>query len=135
MLSNVAYQSWLKNDTEISTLYEKVTPNEKKFFDSLLELRKNENLRLLKKTNILIYESRLSGPAIVNAFNYFDLNYIRQYTYYRCLRIKYSIAEFPAGILQPPFYSYKAPAAVNFGAIANTIGHEVIHAFDDEGIK
>ncbi|RWS07493.1 neprilysin-11-like isoform X2 [Dinothrombium tinctorium] len=61
--------------------------------------------------------SRLSGPAIVNAFNYFDLNYI----------------QFPAGILQPPFYTYKAPASINFGAIANTIGHEVIHAFDDEG--
>ncbi len=40
---------------------------------------------------------------------------------------------FPAGILQPPFYSNKAEDAVNYGAIGHVIGHELTHAFDDEG--
>jgi len=40
---------------------------------------------------------------------------------------------FPAGILQPPFYSNKAGDAVNYGAVGHIIGHELTHAFDDEG--
>ncbi len=40
---------------------------------------------------------------------------------------------FPAGILQPPFYSNKADDAVNYGAVGAVIGHELTHGFDDEG--
>ncbi len=40
---------------------------------------------------------------------------------------------FPAGILQPPFYSNTAGDAVNYGAVGHVIGHELTHAFDDEG--
>ena len=40
---------------------------------------------------------------------------------------------FPAGILQPPFYDTKLDPAVNFGAIGAVIGHELTHGFDDQG--
>jgi endothelin-converting enzyme/putative endopeptidase len=40
---------------------------------------------------------------------------------------------FPAGILQPPFWDNKMDDAVNYGAIGAVIGHELTHAFDDEG--
>jgi len=42
---------------------------------------------------------------------------------------------FPAAILQPPFYNYKADAAVNYGGIGAVIGHEISHAFDDSGAR
>lgn len=40
---------------------------------------------------------------------------------------------FPAGILQPPFYDNHVDDAVNYGAIGAVIGHELTHGFDDEG--
>ncbi len=40
---------------------------------------------------------------------------------------------FPAGVLQPPLYDPKMDDAPNYGNTGATIGHELTHAFDDEG--
>jgi len=61
----------------------------------------------------------LMTPPTVNAYYYPPQNEI----------------VFPAGILQPPFYSNQADDAVNFGGIGSVIGHELTHGFDDQGRK
>jgi putative endopeptidase len=58
-------------------------------------------------------------PPTVNAFYHAPMNDIN----------------FPAGILQPPFYSNSMDDAVNFGGIGMVIGHELTHGFDDQGRK
>ncbi len=40
---------------------------------------------------------------------------------------------FPAGILQPPFYNAKGGDPANYGGIGGVIGHELTHGFDDQG--
>jgi putative endopeptidase len=42
---------------------------------------------------------------------------------------------FPAGILQPPFFEAQQEDVVNYGAIGAVIGHEIIHGYDDQGRK
>jgi putative endopeptidase len=58
-------------------------------------------------------------PVTVNAFYNASLNSMN----------------FPVGILQPPFFSESYAAAVNYGQIGSTIGHELTHGFDDDGAK
>ncbi|MEK7063288.1 MAG: M13 family metallopeptidase, partial [Patescibacteria group bacterium] len=58
-------------------------------------------------------------PQTVNAYCNFNLNEI----------------VFPAAILQHPFFDAHNDDAVNYGAIGSVIGHELTHAFDDQGSK
>jgi putative endopeptidase len=41
----------------------------------------------------------------------------------------------PAGIIQPPFFNFKADDAINYGGLGAVIGHEISHGFDDQGSK
>jgi endothelin-converting enzyme/putative endopeptidase len=46
---------------------------------------------------------------------------------------RYNDINFPAGILQPPFFDAEGDLAGNYGAIGAVMGHEMTHGFDDEG--
>ena len=56
-------------------------------------------------------------PQLVNAVNLPAMNALN----------------FPAAILQPPYFDPKRPEVMDYGAIGATIGHEISHSFDDQG--
>jgi putative endopeptidase len=79
-----------------------------------------EDRRNLNKLGKPIDETEwLMTPPTVNAYYMPPMNDIN----------------FPAGILQPPFYDFSKDPAVNFGGIGVVIGHEMTHGFDDAGSK
>ena len=57
------------------------------------------------------------NPQLVNAVNLPAMNALN----------------FPAAILQPPYFDPTRPAAMDYGATGATIGHEISHSFDDQG--
>jgi endothelin-converting enzyme/putative endopeptidase len=86
------------------------------------ELRANafENDRELNKIGKPVDKGEWQmSPPTVNAYYDTSMNDIN----------------FPAGILQPPFYDRTQDDAVNYGHIGAIIGHELTHGFDDEGRK
>ena len=88
------------------------------YFGDALRARQFEIRRNLAKLGKPVDKSEWSmTPPTVNAYYSPPMNNIN----------------FPAGILQPPFYNPNATDAVNLGAIGVVIGHELTHGFDDQG--
>ncbi|KAJ0400060.1 hypothetical protein P43SY_005036 [Pythium insidiosum] len=88
------------------------------FFDNVLAIRQNSFEESLQKIGKPVDRTEWGmSAATVNAY--------------------YSPSEnkmaFPAGILQPPFYSGSSHPSQNFGAIGAVIGHELTHGFDSNG--
>lgn len=90
------------------------------YFDNMMSIAKwyvEEDLEKLGKP--VNKDEWFMPPQMVNA--YFNPSY--------------NEIVFPAAILQPPFYDYKADEAVNYGGIGAVIGHEISHSFDDSGSR
>ena len=99
----------IKSPEEGGTLFENMKNATKWRFD--------ENIAKLNKP--VDKDEWFMAPQVVNA--YFNPSY--------------NEIVFPAAILQPPFYDYRADEAVNYGGIGAVIGHEISHGFDDSGAR
>jgi len=99
---------------------------------SSVEIKRDDFLGNVTRASLYEINRRMSGfgkptdryewhmtPPTVNAYEDASTNAIN----------------FPAGILQPPFFDASQIDAVNFGGIGAVIGHEIIHGFDDQGRK
>ncbi|XP_058530407.1 membrane metallo-endopeptidase-like 1 [Ochotona princeps] len=98
--------------------YSNLNFSEDLYFENGLQNLRAGAQRSLKKLREKVDQSLwIIGAAVVNAFYSPNRNQI----------------VFPAGILQPPFFSKEQPQALNFGGIGMVIGHEITHGFDDNG--
>jgi putative endopeptidase len=129
---------WMSDDTKkeaetkLSMIRNKIGYPEKWRNYSALIVKRDDLIGNLRRESVFSRDYRLSKlgkpvdekewgmtPPTVNAYYSSSMNDIN----------------FPAGILQPPFFDFKADPAVNFGGIGVVIGHEMTHGFDDQGSK
>jgi putative endopeptidase len=130
--------SWMSDDTKkaalekLSLIRNKIGYPEKWRSYAALEVKRNDLIGNVRNDAIFQRNYNLSKlgkpvdekewgmtPPTVNAYYSPSMNDIN----------------FPAGILQPPFFDASIDPAVNFGSIGVVIGHEMTHGFDDEGSK
>jgi endothelin-converting enzyme/putative endopeptidase len=98
--------------------YSALRVNRKSYFKNVLSASRFETNRQLTKVGKPVDRAEwLMSPPTVNAYYNPSMNEM----------------VFPAGILQPPFFSRSAPEEVNSGAIGMVVGHELTHGFDDAG--
>ena len=91
-----------------------------KYFENLLSLYQNEYQYQLAKLNKPVDRTEWeTTPSTVTAY----------------YNPSYNEIVFPAGILQYPYFDFGADDAINYGGIGMVIGHEMTHAFDDQGAQ
>ncbi|XP_010583222.1 neprilysin isoform X1 [Haliaeetus albicilla] len=106
------------DDNKLNSEYQELNYKEEEYFENIIEnLVFTQKKRLKKLREKVDKEEWISGAAVVNAFYSASRNQI----------------VFPAGILQPPFFSASQPKSLNYGGIGMVIGHEITHGFDDNG--
>lgn len=105
---------------DYSSLEVRKDPEQSSYFQNMINANRFESKRQLAKLGKPVDRKEWGmTPQTVNA-------------YYNPL---FNEIVFPAAILQPPFYDYRADEAVNYGGIGAVIGHEISHGFDDQGAK
>ncbi|KFP28567.1 Neprilysin, partial [Colius striatus] len=106
------------DDNKLNSEYQELSYKEEEYFENIIQnLVFTQKKRLKKLREEVDKDEWISGAAVVNAFYSASRNQI----------------VFPAGILQPPFFSASQPKSLNYGGIGMVIGHEITHGFDDNG--
>jgi len=100
--------------------YSKVQIDRNKYFENILSIYQDRYRYELAKLNKPVDRTEWGAtPSTVTAYYNPSVNEI----------------VFPAGILQFPYFDFSADDAINYGGIGMVIGHEMTHAFDDQGAQ
>jgi putative endopeptidase len=100
--------------------YDKVQINGTKYFENVLALEQDAYRHQLAQLNKTVDRTEWgTTPSTVTAYYNPAFNEV----------------VFPAGILQFPYFDFAADDAINYGGIGMVIGHEMTHAFDDQGAQ
>ncbi|KAK9502137.1 hypothetical protein O3M35_012728 [Rhynocoris fuscipes] len=118
MNERIGYPELLTSPEELNKEYLLLNITDNQFLENVFNIFRYDALHNLQKLGQPVNKDKWSTePAIVNAFYNPNKNDI----------------VFPAGILQPLFYSQHFPKSLNYGGIGVVIGHEITHGFDDKG--
>ncbi|MBZ0245702.1 MAG: M13 family metallopeptidase [Cyclobacteriaceae bacterium] len=97
-----------------------VTIDRDQYFENVVALKQDDYQYQIGKLNKPPYKHEWgTSPSTVTAYYNPSFNEI----------------VFPAGILQYPYFDLYADDAINYGGIGMVIGHELTHAFDDQGAQ
>jgi len=100
--------------------YDSVHIDRSKYFENVQALKQNQFQFQLAKLNKPVDRTEWDvTPSTVTAY----------------YNPAYNEIVFPAGILQFPYFDFEADDAINYGGIGMVIGHEMTHAFDDQGAQ
>ncbi|KAH3827034.1 hypothetical protein DPMN_128962 [Dreissena polymorpha] len=117
---NIGYPDFILDDEELNEYYKDLEIDNLHYFTNTVNIMKvlaKKAMASLRKPMETDPKKWDVAPAVVNAF-------------YSPLK---NTITFPAGMLQPPYYSKYQPRSMNYGSMGWLIGHEITHAFDDTG--
>ncbi|XP_043785236.1 endothelin-converting enzyme homolog isoform X4 [Apis laboriosa] len=114
----VGFPNFILNPNELDERYKDLTINQNEYFQNNIRVNKYNLRKNLEKLDQPVNKTTwIMTPPTVNAYYWPTKNQM----------------VFPAGILQSPFYDMENPNSLNYGGIGVVMGHELTHAFDDQG--
>ncbi|KAG6794346.1 endothelin-converting enzyme isoform X3 [Apis mellifera caucasica] len=114
----VGFPNFILNPSELDERYKDLTIKQNEYFQNNIRVNKYNLRKNLEKLDQPVNRTTwIMTPPTVNAYYWPTKNQM----------------VFPAGILQSPFYDMENPNSLNFGGIGVVMGHELTHAFDDQG--
>lgn len=114
----IGFPDYILNPQLLDDRYKELEINENEYFENNIKLNVFNLRKNLEKLDQTVDKTKWGmTPPTVNAYYTPTKNQI----------------VFPAGILQLPFYDIANPKSLNFGAMGVVMGHELTHAFDDQG--
>lgn len=116
----IGFPDYILDARQLDEKYAELEFTEDEYFNNNLIVRKFVLKKELEKLDKPVNKTKWGmPPATINAYYSPTKNQM----------------VFPAGILQAPFYDSKFPRSLNYGGMGVVMGHELVHAFDDQGRK
>ncbi|XP_057322411.1 endothelin-converting enzyme homolog [Microplitis mediator] len=114
----IGFPAFILSASELDERYQDLNIKDNEYFLNNIRINKYTLKKNLEKLDQPVNKTTwIMTPPTVNAYYTPTKNQI----------------VFPAGILQSPFYAMDNPASLNYGGIGVVMGHELTHAFDDQG--